>query len=279
VAKGFIVEPNQRAIEEDKSASSLLTALTRAEASSATLWSKADRRAALIYLAHNRQLQIKRIRDYMNRGRFPLNEGQSPDAIPIFVDRHETHCAVGHLMHSDGKDAEVAQIVSTNNLVRIRGVEGGDMVQWIRTSGLTQEEAAMIQPSYPFGVFSFDFLNAGFGRLPLSLPNDITLLDVSVRGARFHATLPASFESNPGAIDAILDQGIAELENNNVVGPAFESTRGIFSGASGTRLGVGPQYPYEYDSSEPAPSNLDTWLYFGPKLHQQWRAKCVGTSF
>jgi len=69
---------------EAKNASSLLTALTRAEASAIKPWSKDERRTALINLAHNRQLQIKRIRDYMNRGRFPLNEGQSPDAAPIF---------------------------------------------------------------------------------------------------------------------------------------------------------------------------------------------------
>ena len=67
-----------------KSASSLLTALTRAEASSVKPWSNDERRAALIHLAYNRQLQIKRLRDYMNRGLFPINEGQSPDAVPIF---------------------------------------------------------------------------------------------------------------------------------------------------------------------------------------------------
>ena len=134
---------------EDKSASSLLTALTRAEASATKPWTKDERRAALIYLAHNRQLQIKRLQDYMNRGLFPLNEGQSPDAVPIFVDRQGTHCAVGHLMHADGKDAEVAQIVNTNNLVRIRSAQGGGIVRWIRASGLTQEEAAMILGENP----------------------------------------------------------------------------------------------------------------------------------
>ena len=44
---------------EKKHASSLLTALLRAETTSAKPWTKSDRRAALIYLAHNRQKQIE----------------------------------------------------------------------------------------------------------------------------------------------------------------------------------------------------------------------------
>ena len=131
---------------ETKNASSLLIALERAEATSEKRWSKVDRRAALIFLAKNRQRQIKRLRNYMNRGRFPLNEGQSLGAVPIFVDRHDTHCAVGHLMHLDGKGTEVSQIVGENNLVRVLSVHDGSLIQWIRSSGLTQEEAAMIQP-------------------------------------------------------------------------------------------------------------------------------------
>ena len=240
------------------SASSLLTALTRAETSSVKPWSKEERRAALIYLAHNRQLQIKRLRDYMNRGLFPLNEGQSPDAVPIFVDRHKTHCAVGHLMHVDGKDAEVAQIVNANNLVRIRSVEGGDMVRWIRTSGLTQEEAAMIQPAYPiFGLTPFQsFLDPSVE--VQSSSNGLTLSDVSVRGARFTAALPPSFASDPTAIDAIFAQGLVALDNNNVVTSGFRNARGALFGEAGcgsNAAGGDPGF---------TPANLDTWLYLGP---------------
>jgi len=93
---------------EAKDRLSLLTALERAEATSEKHWSKADRQAALIFLAQNRRKQIQRLRIYKARGRFPLNEGQSTDAAPIFVDRNGTHCAVGHLMHLDGKNQMAA---------------------------------------------------------------------------------------------------------------------------------------------------------------------------
>ena len=41
---------------ESKNASSLLTALIRAEAGSTKKWTKSDRRAALVYLAYKRQM-------------------------------------------------------------------------------------------------------------------------------------------------------------------------------------------------------------------------------
>ena len=63
-------------------------------------------------------------------------------------------------MHSDGNDSDVASIVETNNLVRVNDVRRGSMMHWIRSSGLTQEEAALIQPSYPVGgLATFDALS------------------------------------------------------------------------------------------------------------------------
>ena len=243
---------------ETKTASGLLTALVRAEATSTKRWSKAERRTALIYLAKNRQQQIKRLRDYMNRGTFPLNEGESPKAVPIFVDRHDTHCAVGHLMHLDGKDAEISQIVRENNLVRIRDVHGGNMVQWIRTSGFTQEEAAMIQPGYPID------LAATFTDLRLFTPvvqrNGFTLSDFSVTNAVFNATLPFGFENNPTLIDPIFQQGITALSNSSTFShdPGPDS-HGISFGDAGDLLGSGPYAIF----AGTGPSNLDSWLYVG----------------
>jgi len=253
---------------EAKNASSLLTALMRAEASAKKPWSKDERRAALIFLAHNRRQQIERIRDYMNRGLFPLNEGQSPDAVPVFVDRHGTHCAVAHLMRSDGKDTEIAQIATTNNLVRIRDVHGGSMLQWIRSSGLTQEEVAMVQPAYAINRRA----TIGFQSF-LSGPNlrglGFTLSDFSVRGARFNATLPTNFTTDPTAIDAVFAQGLVELQNNNVVGTAFRDTRGGIVGPRNTPITVVEEFGDDEDSLYSStttfgtPSNLDTWLYLG----------------
>ena len=215
---------------EKKHASSLLTALVRAEATSATRWTKAERRAALIYLAHNRQQQIGRLHTYMNRGRFPLNEGQASSPVPIFVDQNKTHCAVGYLMHSDQRDQEVTSIVKANNLVRILDVNKGSLVQWIRSSGLTQEEAAMIQPSYTIGqdVTFEDLLSADF------TSNDITISDASLRATRFNVDLPQTLAGSPETFQTALDRGRALLASNNVVDAAFRQQAGVLFGAGPT---------------------------------------------
>ena len=249
-----------------RNATSLLTALIRAEASSIKPWSKDQRRTALIYLARNRQRQIKRLQTYMLRGRFPLNEGHSTDAVPIFVDRQNTLCAVGHLMHAAQWDNEVVQIASKNNLVHISNVQSGSLVRWIQTSGLTQEEAAMIQPGYPVNnLTSFEQFQ---GPSPLVLQNDVgfEISDASIRGARFTADLPPSFATDPTAIDVVFGLGLSELETNNVVESAFRSSRGINFGEVGVfnpAVCIGPPVEsFSLNSSSAIP------VYFGPNDQQ-----------
>lgn len=242
---------------EAKKASGLLTALIRAEASSGENWSRSERRAVLIFLAAKRQQQMNRIRDYMNRGRFPLNEGHCPDVTPVFVDRHGTHCAVAHLMRSDGLDTEVARIVKADNLVRVSNVKDGGMFDWIRTSGLTQEEVAMAQPTYPDnpveGIRTFWDIS-DFGGMS---GNGLVISDVSIRGARFTATLPTSFQNTPGAIDALFDLSVAELDGDNAINlsnTVFGATKGLVLGGEGT----------SGNNVRSTPNNLSNWLYIGP---------------
>ncbi len=245
---------------EASKASSLLLALTRAEAQAVEPWTKEQRRAALFFLAGNRRRQIERLRYYMNRGQFPQNEGQSEKAVPIFVDQHQTHCAVGYLMRADGKGSDVASIVNTNNLVYVSDVRDGGMIQWIRSSGLTQEEAALIQPDYPV-----DF-DANFRDLssPMAIVEDdgLVLSEATFRASRFNATLPTSFQSDPNAIQAILTQGQAAIEANDLASETFR----FFSTATvRERNGVlfgSPGDPVT-SSGNGFPGNLDRSLYVG----------------
>jgi hypothetical protein len=128
---------------------SIETALYRLEAASANSWSPRERDSWRRQLLVNRYTQIVRLRDYRDRGIFPLNEGQTPQPTPIFVDQHDTACAVGHLMRLSGWRSEVQNIRNANNLVHISDAAGGRIQDWILTSGLTREEAALIQPGYP----------------------------------------------------------------------------------------------------------------------------------
>jgi hypothetical protein len=98
-------------------------------------------------LAGARLYQITRLREYSAAGRFPQNHrifGQ----IPVFIDEHGTHCAVGYLMHRSGAGAIAADVARTNNHVYVERIGGGPALDWILFSGLTQAECAYIQPSY-----------------------------------------------------------------------------------------------------------------------------------
>ncbi len=102
------------------------------------------------YLAAQRRTQIERLRAYIDRGEFPRNLHRPFGPIPYFVDVDGTRCAVGHLMDMDGWRRDVEAIARANNHVYVADVTSGPLVDWIRTSGLTQEECARIQPSYNF---------------------------------------------------------------------------------------------------------------------------------
>ena len=108
-----------------------------------------DARATLRHrLAERRSVQLGRLQAYARAGSFPLNRHYASEARPIFVDAEGTHCAVGHLMAMDGGEIEVNAIARANPNVLVMEVQDGPLVNWLLTSGLLQEEAALVQPGY-----------------------------------------------------------------------------------------------------------------------------------
>jgi hypothetical protein len=142
---------------------SLAVALDRLEQSRGEHWTDDQRAAWRKTLVHRRALNIRRLRLYQLRGLFPRNEHTAGSAVPIFVDNHDTACAVGHLMRESGWGDAVAAIQRANNFVYVTDARDGPLVDWVLVSGLTQEEAALIQPSYfpPLFDKKFDVLTQG----------------------------------------------------------------------------------------------------------------------
>lgn len=94
-----------------------------------------------------RHQQIERLRAYAAAGRFPRNHrilGQ----VPIFVDDDGRRCAVAHLMTLDGHGRAVAAIARRDRHLYVEDITDGPIAEWVRTSGLLVEEAALIQPGY-----------------------------------------------------------------------------------------------------------------------------------
>ena len=99
-------------------------------------------------LAANRSRHIARLHNYSAVGAFPLNTDFPGQLVPYFDDKEGTACAVWPLMRLDGQQDLVASISSSTNHIRIENVHDGPLLEWIRISGLTQDECALVQPSY-----------------------------------------------------------------------------------------------------------------------------------
>ena len=102
-----------------------------------------------------RDKNIALLREYAAHGVFPKNLDFPGQRIPYFKDAYGTPCAVGNLMERTGGQAVVDEITATNNHVYVNDIRGGPAMAWLRRSGLTQAEAAMIQPGYPGDPFCY----------------------------------------------------------------------------------------------------------------------------
>lgn len=100
------------------------------------------------FLAMQRRINLGRLAQYARTGRFPQNLGYSETPVPVFVDAQGTDCAVGHLMRMSGWGQSVDEIAQSNLFVYVDDIHSGPVVDWVLYSGLTIEEAAMIQPAY-----------------------------------------------------------------------------------------------------------------------------------
>jgi len=104
---------------------------------------QAAKRAQLLHTLHT----------YAQAGAFPQNHHYAR-RTPIFVDDAGTHCAVGYLMHVDGRDDLVTAVRQANNLIYIRQIAHNPALAqpfdaWQQASGFSVAELALIQPGYP----------------------------------------------------------------------------------------------------------------------------------
>lgn len=95
-----------------------------------------------------RRLLLAELRNYRLAGLFPKNP-RFAEPTPFFVDGRGMRCAVAHLLELGGEGELVQRIARERNNARV--VELTDeprLTAWLDASGLTLDEAALIQPSY-----------------------------------------------------------------------------------------------------------------------------------
>lgn len=96
----------------------------------------------------NRNSLIGRLRAYAEVGRFPQNH-VLPYRNPVFIDEHNTACAVGHLMRESGNAALAQRVHDEMNLAFVHNITIADVGTWGAEHGFTADELAWIQPGYP----------------------------------------------------------------------------------------------------------------------------------
>lgn len=86
---------------------------------------------------------------YALQGRFPINYYRQ-ERIPVFIDEHDTHCAVGHLMQHSGHEILARRIAAADNYAWVRAIDDPDLGAWQVASGFSLDELKLIQGAYDF---------------------------------------------------------------------------------------------------------------------------------
>jgi hypothetical protein len=91
---------------------------------------------------------IAQLAAYADFGVFPENH-ISEVRTPVFIDARNVHCAVGYLMSVNGFSELANAVSSCNNTVYLREIPISRLEKWMAFSGLSVDEMALIQPTYP----------------------------------------------------------------------------------------------------------------------------------
>lgn len=95
----------------------------------------------------NRKHLITVLSDYRLQGVFPINYYRS-ERIPVFIDEHHTHCAVGYLMKESGYGNLARKISKADNYIWVKDLKDEQVIEWQKQSGFTLEELKLIQGAY-----------------------------------------------------------------------------------------------------------------------------------
>jgi hypothetical protein len=98
-------------------------------------------------LAARRALNLQRLHAYATAGVFPKNR-HSDSPLNVFIDEDGHVCAAANLIDLDGHGDLVRATAASNNFLVLRDVTSGPLMDWMLTSGFTQEEIALIQEPY-----------------------------------------------------------------------------------------------------------------------------------
>jgi hypothetical protein len=106
-----------------------------------------DRASVRAALARARATNLAAFRAYQKKGVFPSNTFK-PGKLNVWLDADGHFCAAATIIKMSGQDALVAKVAEQNNFIRLADVKQGPLMDWILTSGFTQDEIAAIQEPF-----------------------------------------------------------------------------------------------------------------------------------
>ena len=105
------------------------------------------RAAVRAKLAQARTANLQRFRAYQAKGVFPSNTFDTRK-LNVWKDEDGNLCAAATIIAASGQQDLVQRVADQTNFIRLADVRQGPLMNWILTSGLTQQEIAAIQEPF-----------------------------------------------------------------------------------------------------------------------------------
>ena len=103
-------------------------------------------------LKQQRAYLLDLLHSYWMRETFPRNYDYKEVRKPCFIDKDNRICAVGYLIERSAGRQIAEEINRRHKYERILAMNDQMVDNWIKSSGLSKEECAMIQPQYGLGL-------------------------------------------------------------------------------------------------------------------------------
>jgi len=104
-------------------------------------------------LQEKRLQMLNRLCEYRERAEFPTNYAYPGQRVPCFIDYKGNICAVGYLVEQSAGRAVAEKINEKYQYANIKEMQDPMVQNWIASSGLSEEECAMIQPAYSYPYY------------------------------------------------------------------------------------------------------------------------------
>jgi len=115
-------------------------------------------------LKEKRLQLLNLLHKYSQAGVFPRNYDYKERRKPCFIDKDKRICAVGYLIEKTAGRQTAENINNKHKYDELSAMNDKTVQSWIKHSGLTREECAMIQPMYgPTPVYSYNHISTSYG--------------------------------------------------------------------------------------------------------------------